>query len=74
MRVICFFQGGCKYETIYEEWIQPKDKDDFKSLLRFEECIYCHEVKSTITHPHDHKSRWSIATKVNHRTIVGDVP
>jgi hypothetical protein len=67
MRLMCLIQGGCKLETIREEWLKPKNSDDYPSLLRFSECIYCHDVIATITHPNDFNSRWSKAGRAYHR-------
>jgi hypothetical protein len=70
MRLKCFIQGGCRFDKILkEEWIRPIDPNDLISLLRFSECIYCKNVRATITHPEDYKSRWSIAKRADHRSI-----
>lgn len=66
MRLLCYFQGH-RFNTIREQWIPPKDSDDFESLLRFDECSHCRSVRATLTHPLDFKSRFSIARPYLHR-------
>lgn len=66
MRLLCLVKGH-QFNTIREEWLKPKDADDHVSLLRFDECSFCHDVRSTITHPLDYKSRFSMATRHFHR-------
>jgi hypothetical protein len=67
---MCFIQGGCKFTTIKEEWLKPKDTSDFTSLLRFDECCYCHDVRATIVHPEDFNSRWSKPSRSFHRSAT----
>jgi len=67
MRVLCLFQGH-RWNTVRERWIPAKTDDDHESLLRFDECSHCKDVRATITHPEDYKSRFSIATAGFHRS------
>jgi hypothetical protein len=71
MRLLCAIQGH-RFVTIREEWLKPEDGKGFTSLLRFDECSHCHDVRATITNPEDHRSRWSIANRTDHRTIGDD--
>ena len=71
VRLLCAVQGH-RFETLREEWIKPEDPKGFTSLLRFDECRHCHDVRATITHPEDHRSRWSIANRLDHRTMTND--
>jgi hypothetical protein len=68
MRLLCYVKGH-QYRLLMERWIEPKDENDHLSLLRFMECSHCMQVLSTITHPDDYKSKWSVATKFDHRTL-----
>lgn len=71
MRILCAFQGH-RWETIRQEWLPKKDEKDHISLLRFDECQHCHDVRATITHPEDYKSRFSMATRAFHRSTPED--
>ena len=68
MRLLCAFRGHL-FNTLREEWIPPRDEKDYTSLLRFDECSHCRDVRVTLTHPEDYKSRWSSATKYGHRSL-----
>jgi hypothetical protein len=66
MRFLCFIQGH-RWATLREQWLPPKGEDDFQSLLRFDECSHCHDVRAMIIHPLDYKSRFSLPTRAFHR-------
>lgn len=68
MRILCLVQGH-RWETIREEWLPKTNEKDHISLLRFSECSHCRDVRATITHPEDFKSRFSIATPSFHRSM-----
>ncbi len=71
MRLLCAIQGH-RFHTIREEWIEPTEGRKFTSLLRFDECSFCRDVRATLTNPEDHQSRWSIANRMDHRSIPDD--
>ena len=59
MRLICIINGGCKWETLRQEWL-PKDETHATArLLRFEECPTCKDTRATITSPEMEESRLS---------------
>lgn len=66
MRLLCHVKGH-QWQTLREEWIPPKDAEDFVSLLRFDECRHCHDIRAHLTHPLDYKTRFSMAKPFFHR-------
>lgn len=67
MRLLCIVQGH-RFRTLKEQWLPARNRDDFESLLRFDECAHCLDVRAVITHPEDYKSRFSMAGKTFHRS------
>ena len=59
MRIACIVNGGCRWEPLYEEWLKADFAFKTVRLLRFEECRFCHDTRSTITSPEMEECRLS---------------
>lgn len=71
MRLICYIQGGCKFNTIREEWIKPVSSNEFLSLLRFDECFFrlMQHAKNWVQNEKLRSEIETIIPKVNRKQI-----